>query len=97
MKKFDCGEEVERGAARVSGAQNVYGHETSNKRPQHFRHWRDKEQSEKEMHSVETFGPRAHVFLEVNPWLFVRADGQVGACIRNRNTRNMSIHEIVDD
>ena len=29
MKISDCGQEVERVAARVSGAQNVYGHETS--------------------------------------------------------------------
>jgi hypothetical protein len=67
MKIFDCGEEVERVAARVSGAQNVCGHETSIKGPHYFRHWREKEQSEKEILSVETFGPIAHVFWEVNP------------------------------
>jgi hypothetical protein len=67
MEVCDFGKEAERVADRVSGAQNLYGQETSIKRPQYFRPWRDKEQSEKEMHSMANFGSRAHVFWKVNP------------------------------
>lgn len=97
MKICDCGEEVESVAARVSGAQNICGQKTSIEGPQYFHHWRDKEQIEKKMHSMATFGPTVRVLWEVNPRLFLRAGGQVGACIRDRNTRNMNIHEIIDD
>jgi len=59
----DCGEGVGHFAARARGAQNVYGQETSVTGSQYFRHWRDKEQSEKDMPSMAIFGPTARVFL----------------------------------
>ena len=65
MKISDCGEEEERVTARVSGAHNVQGQETSIK--DHSIFVTDGTTNSLKRNCIGPFGPTAHVFQEVNP------------------------------